>query len=141
LTTKFSVRPAVRHRPWICKRSPPCLEPNPNPPSVLCTFSLNRYQPPPPLETYSGTFTLLRVLPGALYTGTWSNASDWFWCQFQYTGTPTIARVDVRWDLGGHHVMDTFPDKEITFPPSIWYEAFTLEVNWNTWNGTVLITG
>ncbi len=141
MSTKFSIRPAPRKRPWLCKRSPPCLVPPPIPPNVLCTFSIKKMQPLPTSATWSATFTLLWVplMPG--YSGTFTESVNFYTIDFFWSPTTNIASVLSNTNFTGLVDAWTYPTKTIPGPPKLSYEAFDGDTLFYQWKDQVTITG
>ncbi len=141
MSTKFAVRPAPRKRPWICKRSPPCLVPPSFPPVLLCTFALQRRRPPPAQPTMQGSVLLHHIGPGAQYRGVWASDFDYFDCRFRYTINPPTARAEVFWSAGPSSDHGDYPINPITLPPLLRYQAASIQAdNWDWWTRLLVTT-
>ncbi len=141
MSTKFAVRPAPRKRPWICKRSPPCLKPPAYPPVLICTFALQRRRPLPSQLIIQGTFLLLHIGPGARYNGVWGTGFDYFDCRFRYTIDPPTASAEAFWSAGPSSDHGNYPIYKITPPPLLRYEAAAIQAdNWDWWTRVLVTT-
>ncbi len=141
MSTKFSVRPAPRKKPWICKRSPPCLIPPPYPASLLATFSLQLNNPPAPGIEHAGSLILTwRPVP-ALYRGTWQDGFKYFTCYFTYDTTTGHATASAVWDIGPPPTIGAYPDQEIPLPPLLLYHVEQVSTLPDTYLAALTITG
>lgn len=141
MSTKFSTRPAVRKRPWICKRSPPCLIPAPFPPSLIATFSLT-YNPPVGPQAYACGSLLLPWLPiPALYSGTWTYGADWYDCTFHRDLVTGASFASANWAVSGNLDTGNYPTQELLGNPMPAYIVATLAFFDATWLVRLTITG
>lgn len=84
MTTKFGVRPAPRKKPWICKRSPPCLVPDPIPASVMCTYNVHISSGPCGGQHHFGTYAVPNVPGSWTFRGTDPSPTSSFWIEWDY---------------------------------------------------------
>ncbi len=141
MSTKFSVRPAPRKRPWICKRSPPCLPPPPFPPSLTCTFALQRRQPPPPQTQIGGSLLLLSTAPHTRYRGRWDSGFDYFELIFHYDPTTATGWGEAYWSAGPTSDHGNFPELPVKLPPFFLYQATDVVAdNWDWWIRLLITT-
>lgn len=134
MSSKFSIRPAPRKRPWICKRSPPCLPVPPYPPSVLVSFQIQRRRPPPPQAAITGSFIALHVPPGAHYNGIWEAGFDYFDLWFHYDLATATGWSEAFWSAGPTSDHGNFPEKPIILPPNIRYTTAAVRADdWDWW--------
>lgn len=141
MSTKFAVRPAPRKRPWICKRSPPCLPPPPIPPSLLCTYNIHPIGAPPPNDPFGDTFRLTRVLPFLTYYGFSTPLGAFLDCTFTYTVDPPLGRAHASWFTVSLADAGDFWDMPVTLPPTLTYQASLETTTTFFTTGTILITG
>lgn len=141
MSTKFSIRPAPRKRPWICKRSPPCLIPAPYPASLLCSFMLQRRIPGGHDPPHTGSL----ILPWRAflnhYQGSWLQAADGFTATFIYNRTTGQAQCTATWDLDTHIDFGNYPPTIIPLPPKLLYTAAAIAATTWEWRAALNITG
>lgn len=141
MSSKFSVRPAPRKRPWICKRSPPCLEQPPAPLTFVASFYVEPIGTNPESEIISGSMVLFRR-PGGEYNGWWDDvppSSNKFICTFQYT--PPYAVADVHFQVGMTVETGFCPQRKISPTPKTDYLAFEVSPLMHPWIFRLKITG
>lgn len=141
MSTKFSIRPAPRKRPWICKRSPPCLPWKAIPKKLLATFWLKSQPPTAPFAEFQGSFTLDHVPPSRDYYGQWWQAPYWFDLNWSFTVDPARGGGGSAWTTPDHAPLGTWPELPIPLPPALFYYAAHVDASPSPWFGTLLITG
>lgn len=141
LSTKFAVRPAPRKRPWICKRSPPCLVPPALPPTLLCTIFIQKYWPLPQAGPLQGTF-LLSWRPMLSH---WSSSliipPDGCTVIYTYDLASGACDAYVDWQVGGFIDDGTFDVTNSGAWPKMFYFSKNVEATTYYWNVTLQITG
>lgn len=141
MTTKFSIRPAPRKRPWICKRSPPCLIPLPVPASLLVTFWVKNQPPPFPVEQLQGSFRVANIPGTQNYYGSWGTLTRYFDLHFTYTLDPPEASGGSAWITPSYAPLANWPLLTFVPPPGLNYYARYVSAMPNPWFGTLLVTG
>lgn len=141
MSTKFSVRPAPRKRPWICKRSPPCLIPPVFPPSLIATFALTRLEPPPHGDPYSGSLLLKWVAPLNHYSGVWTDGPNFYYGWFFHDPVTGISHATAYWDLGAYIENANYPVLELPLHPHLCYDTQQIETTTHPWRSRITITG
>jgi len=140
MSTKFSIRPAPRKKPWICKRSPPCLTPSPIPRTFIATFTLKRTWPPPPGPSYGGTFLLYYQWLGS-WKGSWTSPpSNGFTAEFLQHQITGYTRVLTDWDLNHSIDWGFWEPKTTHLYPGIYYESWNVQPTFFRWSGQLLVT-
>ena len=141
LSTKFAQRPAPRKRPWICKRSPPCLRPPTLPPTLLCSFSVQKFYPLPVSDTYFGTF-LLRYRPMlALWKDSAVDPPNAFTCEFAYSLATGDCQASGEWQVGTWLDWGTYDVRNAGAWPKLFYLSRQVATTNYSWNATLQITG
>lgn len=141
MTTKYSKRPAPRKRPWICKRSPPCLIAPPIPPDLVATFALQKTHPPPQGPYRTGSL-LLKYRPFfGLYDGAWAQGSDGFALVFNYTVGNPIAVATASWDLDTLLDWGAYQHYELIQHPKLLYTSRIVDATNFRWRAILDITG
>lgn len=140
MSTKFAIRPAVRKRPWICKRSPPCLKPPSFPPSLLATFWLKYNPGPDPPGSIAGSLILKYFASPNKYYGAWSSGLDNFNCTFQYDIPTRTGHADSAWSAGVTSDYGAWPKQTIRLPPILLYRTGAIQSHSGFWVGTLTIT-
>lgn len=141
MSTKFSIRPAPRKRPWICKRSPPCLPTPSYPPSLIATFSLI-YRPPIGLPSSAYGSLLLEWKPlGNRYQGTWTSGLDWYDLDFFRNFVTDEVYAIGSWAVNGNHNWGQYPYQTSPPAPMPVYYAATLTPPRPAWLARLLVTG
>lgn len=141
MSTKFAVRPAVRKRPWICKRSPPCLIQPPIPLTFIASYYVEPIRTNPESQIISGTIVLYRQ-PLGEYFGRWDDvapSSNKFVCTFVYTPQPAIAYV--HFQVGMTVETGTCPPRDTLPSPKTDYLAFEAAGLLQPWIFRLKITG
>lgn len=139
LTTKFATRPAPRKRPWICKRSPPCLPPPPYPPSLLGSFTIQRRQPPPAQTPIAGSFLLYRQPGPNYYLGRWDSGFDYFICHFHYDLATDEGWAEAYWSAGPTSDHGNYFVEPIRPPPILHYFSAHIQAdNWDWWTALLI---
>lgn len=141
MSTKFSVRPAPRKKPWICKRSPPCLVPPPFPPSLLASFSLKSNTPLIPPAEDAGSLILTWKPLTNNYRGSWRSGSDFYNCTFSYDPITALARAVANWDIDTVADSGFYPEQTIPLPPNLLYHVQSVTVIPGRWLAALTITG
>ena len=140
MSTKFSVRPAPRKKPWVCKRSPPCLLPPLQPKTLTASFYIRRVQPPPPGPPMSGTFLLHVIgIGGHEYQGTWSDGPDYYWLTFWYPNHPIMA-PRATWQVNTDVDHGDYPNLPLTLPPPMCYKVGAFVGAFEEWSSRLLVT-
>lgn len=141
MSTKFSVRPAPRKRPWICKRSPPCLIPPTWPPSLVASWSLQKLQPPPQGPGFGGSL-LLRWRPMlAHYSGSWLSPPNGFTLVFNFNPITGHTTNNAQWDLGGFLDWGTYAYSTFSLPANFLFNSQYVSATTYQWRGALTITG
>ena len=140
MTTKFSTRPAPRKRPWICKRSPPCLIPPPFPPSLLASFIIQKIKPPPRGSAWSGSLILTWLPIPAIYKGSLLEGADSYTCTFTYDHATSTGHAYTEWTVFPFLDWGTDATKQILLPPSLNYYDESVTTGFDTWHATLSIT-
>jgi hypothetical protein len=140
MTTKFSARPAPRKRPWICKRSPPCLPVPPIQKSLLVTFSYDHHVAPPPAAAIAGTITVQNLAPTTWYIGSWSNGSDNLTIDVTFDPATNLVDAFVQWTAGPFFDRARYPAKLVAPPPTLRYEHHNIDADFFRWTSVLLIT-
>jgi len=141
MSTKFAVRPAPRKRPWICKRSPPCLDPDPIPNSLLLTFFMKRLQwPPLPEATASGTVLLIRQGSTTTWNGLWTSGADFFDAWFIYVAHAELGQVRGAVQLSTYNDYVFYHQAKVQPPPLIHYEEGDMYATLQNYIGWALVT-
>lgn len=141
MSSKFSIRPAPRKRPWICKRSPPCLKQPPKPLTFVASFYVEPIRTNPETEIISGTIVLYRQ-PLGEYFGRWDDtppSSNKFICTFIYL--PPSAFATIQFQLGLTAQTGTCPPRQILSSPKTDYQAFEPSGMTFPWIFRLKITG
>jgi len=141
MNTRFSQRPAPRKRPWICKRSPPCLDPEAIPDSLLATFFFKSTSPPTPGQVAAGTIRLDRALPSKTYTAAWTQPPNRVDLSFTWFPDPYEGIVAAVIQVGTYNDYVDFPRIPIIRFPTIRYEHGNNTATFHTWATRMLITG
>ncbi len=141
MSTKYSVRPAPRKRPWICKRSPPCLIPPPYPQTLLATFTMKQLFLPLTNGEYAGSFLLEWQAGPNHYHGIWIQALDSYECTFFYDPITALAYATLVIDLGGNLDLGFLPQQKIPLPPKLLFHSDTLTAFGLPWHMRLTITG
>lgn len=141
MSTKFAQRPAPRKRPWICKRSPPCLIAPTFPPTLLCTFSLQKYWPLPVSDTYAGTF-LLRWRPVLRF---WMDSAldppNGITAEYTYEPATGVCTAYAFWQVGPWIDDGWFDVFDAGIWPKMFYFSKNVQATTYYWNATLQITG
>lgn len=140
MSSKFSVRPAPRKRPWICKRSPPCYKPPPWPRSLYCTFWFRHRWPDPPVPDLSGTILLVSTHEFGPYSGVWGSGWKTVGISFTYELDPDFGSIRVGINNRPHADEGESIHEAIEPPPLL--EFSTTQIQWETdsWLSRVLIS-
>ena len=141
MSTKFSIRPAARKRPWICKRSPPCLIPPPLPTSLIATLSLSYLLPIPTTRHWSLTFLLHPdPLPPDYRVLSIDPPSEY---EITFTFDPATgqALAWAYWRPTGPLFADGFFTGSTPLPPKILFESHTPTPPQPEWHAALIITG
>lgn len=140
MSTKFAIRPAPRKRPWICKRSPPCLIPKPVPDPLMCSFFLDTQNPAHSDGGIRGTLLLYATGPPWHWEGAWTDTGAWFNCLFNWEPGPRTAWAHSSWITTLAAGLGTWERLAATPPPNLLYHSFHVETTTEPWVGDVLIT-
>ncbi len=141
MSTKFSIRPAPRKRPWICKRSPPCLVPPPTPPSLIASFTLQRHTPPGFGPRISGSTTLIWMPGPGHFAGSWRDGPNSWACQFRYDLANATGAAQGQWITALVNDFGNYPKIAIPVHPKLEYHVYSVTA-WNfTWLAELQITG
>lgn len=141
MSTKFSIRPAPRKRPWICKRSPPCLKPPPFPPSLIASWSLQRLRPPPQHAIHTGSLVLTWQPLTSTYDGASLIGAQSFLCVFQYDPLTALAHAWADWSLPPDTDWGPYPTMKIPLPPNLIYDVYSVNATLHEWRAELTITG
>lgn len=140
MSTKFSVRPAPRKRPWICKRSPPCLIPPPIPASLLCTYQVTILTGPFAPQTVRGSFALPHVgAPGWTFQGADPTGGP-FWIDWNYNPNDRTAAAWSMYGSPGYIDMGDWGTKPGGTVPNIHWASYTLRGSVFVASGVCLVT-
>lgn len=140
MTTKFSVRPAPRKKPWICKRSPPCLVPDPIPLKVLVTYWVKQIVGPQAPTEQTGSFWLPNVI------GTWEFIGDDptpgadFHIRWVYIPAQKLAWATSTYATPPHSALGEWPLRPARLPPSLRYLGWTREGPFTSATGRLMVT-
>ena len=141
MSTKFAVRPAPRKRPWICKRSPPCLDPPSIPPTLICTFSLQKYWPLPVSDVYAGSF-LLRWRPSLHF---WQDSDlqppNGITVEYTYDLITGVCSTYALWQVGTWIDDGWFDVRQAGVWPKMLYLSKNVKATTYYWIATIQITG
>ncbi len=141
MSTKFSIRPAPRKRPWICKRSPPCLKPPLFPPSLTCTFFVQKMAPAPIGPRHAGSLILDWNPPSGYYDGIWRSGLDLFHCVFIHDTITGLSQATATWDFNFVLQRSIWPEQTIPLHPNILYNVYSPSTTTWQWRGQLTITG
>ena len=141
MSTKFSVRPAPRKRPWLCTRSPPCLIPPPFPLSLICTWYLRRMYPAPPQLPNQGTLLLLWQPGPRTYHGIWGAPARSYDCTFKIDQTTGWCSAGATWSLFGGVDGGTYHGNHAKTHPHMFYNSSLVYAGFASWQAEITITG
>lgn len=140
MSTKFSIRPAPRKKPWICKRSPPCLKPDPIPKSLLCSYMVQIVTGPAAGQIHRGTFAV--PYSGAAWTFIGADPAPGaaFWINWTYDPTTRTATAWSQYGTPLYASMGNWFEHPAGTPPNLRWISYALEDS--TWeaNGVCLLT-
>jgi len=123
MSSKFSNRPAVRKRPWLCKTSPPALAVPAMPASLTATASMSFSVPPYAKPLLSLSVLIVPFIPGTVWEGTYHFAPDWVRVTFNWNFPATTAQALISWNIGGIIDSDTYEPNAISPWPFILHES------------------
>lgn len=141
LSTKFSIRPAPRKRPWICKASPIATCEPPVPKTLTATFSLQRFIPDPPGAWYAGTFLLFQTIGTDNYSGRWEYLTWHYYLLMTYPATQDEHAPAASWILGPDSSEGEYEFQTLSLPLPMRAYWPTLTSIGDQWRGTLLVTG
>lgn len=124
MSSKFSIRPAPRKAPWLCKASPAPLPVPAFPPSLYATLYLAYDAPPYPPALFNQTLLLTPVNPGGPFRTTWNQGSDFLNLRFNWSLPDEEASASADWSIAGFLGLGAFPTQEIQQWPKLSYTAF-----------------
>lgn len=140
MSTKFSVRPAPRKRPWTCKRSPPCLLPPPLPPTLLVTFYLKKIAPPPTAGPISGSFLVYWTPVSTEYAGSWGAGPDFYDFRMDFPLTFPTQAPSAVFSADGEADAGIYTHAPLSLPPPIYYTSGLIFHTTFSWVARLLIT-
>jgi len=141
MSSKFSIRPAPRKRPWICKASPPTLVQPPYPPHVLASVSLKYLGPLAPGDRWYATFHLKPLSSVGPYRASYSASGNtitltWHWGQGDAT-----AYASANFSVGIYADFRSWETQSVTPNPYLRYESHRLiPTGGNLWSTVLVIT-
>lgn len=140
MSSKFSIRPAPRKRPWICKASPPALPVPSYPPSLYATLYLFNDTPGPPAIVFDQTLLLIPAGPTGPYSKTWSQGGNLLQLNFAWGLGDDSASATAAWMIGVYIDNGTFPAQQVSQWPKLSYAAFEIQGTAGTYRARLRVT-
>jgi hypothetical protein len=141
MSSKFSVRPAPRKRPWICKAGPPALPMPPYPLQLLASVSLKYIGPLPPSDRWACTFVLKPLSSIGPYRGDFITPTDRINLTFYWAQGDPQGYADALFRVGPYFTPGTWETKTVTPNPYLRYESHILvPANPGNWSTVLIIT-
>lgn len=140
MSSKFSVRPAVRKRPWICKKSPAQMSTPPYPPQLIATVYLKNLPPTAPILDSTTTLALTPLTPNGPYTGFTSPPDPIFNLTFHWGQGQKTGYVHGGWSLPGGLDVGDWEVKPVKPLPYFKYVSYKVINTVNPWLTRLEIT-
>ena len=140
MSTKFSIRPAPRKRPWICKAPPGGHEEQAVPATLLATFVCDIIAPPPLRARHHGSMQVHQTATPFLYRGTWTDGPDYYDLQLNLPAAIPADAPHSSWVFGIYSWIATWPFKILPDEPPIFYQTALQVQGTELWHCELLLT-